>query len=277
MKPAAVVGFGGYPSVPPLAAAQLRGVPTIVHEQNGVMGRANRLLAPRATVIATGFPRLDKASDKIRAKAVHVGNPVRPAVIAAADVPYDAPARDGAFRILVFGGSQGARVMAEVVPHAVAKLDPALRSRIEVVQQARGEDLAAVTDLYASAGVTAECAPFFNDLPQRMARAHLVIGRSGASSVAELAIIGRPSILVPLPHSLDQDQLTNANALAEIGGAEVVIQERFTPDNLAERLTTLVSAPEGLAAQAEAARKLAAPDAAARLADLVLKTAARAA
>jgi UDP-N-acetylglucosamine--N-acetylmuramyl-(pentapeptide) pyrophosphoryl-undecaprenol N-acetylglucosamine transferase len=277
VRPAAVVGFGGYPSIPPVLAAQLRGVPTIVHEQNGVMGRANRLLAYRATAIATGFPRLAKAAPKITAKAVHVGNPVRPAVVVAAEVPYDAPTRDGRFELLVFGGSQGASIMAQVVPPAIAMLDAPLRERLHVVQQARGEDLAAVSDLYAASGVAADCAPFFNDLPQRMANAHLVIGRSGASSVAELAIIGRPSILVPLPHSLDQDQLTNANALAEIGAAEVVLQSQFTPEGLAARLTALLLAPEALSAQAEAARAMAAPDAAARLADLVLQTAARAA
>lgn len=277
VRPAIVVGFGGYPSVPPLAAAQLRGVPTIVHEQNGVMGRANRLLAPRATVIATGFPRLSKVSPKIAAKTVHVGNPVRPAVIEAARIAFDPPQREGRLNVLVFGGSQGARVMAEVVPPAVAKLGESQRARLHIVQQARGEDLARVTDAYQAAGVAADCAPFFNDLPNRMAQAHLVIGRSGASSVAELAIIGRPSILVPLPHSLDQDQLTNANALAEVGGAEVMLQERFTPETLAARLAHLLDAPESLSLQAEAARKIGAPDAAARLAELVLQTAARAA
>jgi UDP-N-acetylglucosamine--N-acetylmuramyl-(pentapeptide) pyrophosphoryl-undecaprenol N-acetylglucosamine transferase len=271
IRPRTVVGFGGYPTVPPLAAAELMRVPTVIHEQNGVMGRANRLMAPGATAIATGFARLDKASPRIAAKAVHVGNPVRPAVLAAAS-PYVPPAT-GAIRLLVFGGSQGARVMSEVVPAAVARLDAALRARLRIVHQARAEDIEEALSGYAAAGVEADIAPFFRDLPGRMAAAHLVVARAGASTVAELAAIGRPAILVPLPNSLDQDQLANARALEAAGGATVVVQAELTAAALSGLLARLLAAPGTLAAQAAASRAFAIPDAAARLADLVLRVA----
>jgi UDP-N-acetylglucosamine--N-acetylmuramyl-(pentapeptide) pyrophosphoryl-undecaprenol N-acetylglucosamine transferase len=269
LKPSVIVGFGGYPSLPPLVAAQVMGVPTVVHEQNAVLGRANRVLVPRATRIATGFPRLVNAKAEIAVKAVHVGNPIRAAVLDAARA-YEAVGETGRIRLLAFGGSQGARVMSEIVPPAVAQLDADLRARLSVVQQARAEDLAAAQAIYAAAGVEAEVAPFFRDLPVRMADAHLVVARSGASTVAELAAIGRPSILVPLPHSLDNDQLENARALQELGAATLVPQSEFTPATLAGLLTSLLANPARLHAQAAAASAYARPDAAARLADLVL-------
>jgi UDP-N-acetylglucosamine--N-acetylmuramyl-(pentapeptide) pyrophosphoryl-undecaprenol N-acetylglucosamine transferase len=270
-KPRAVVGFGGYPSLPPVFAAQLLGVPTIVHEQNAVMGRANRFLAPRAKQIATGFPGLVNTNPELAAKSVYVGNPVREAVRAA--VSAYVPPGEGEIRILVFGGSQGARVMSEVVPPAIGALDKGLLSRLKIVQQARTDDVEHVTTVYLKSGVQAEIAPFFRDLPVRIADAHIVIGRSGASTVAELAVIGRPSILVPLPHSLDNDQLENARALAGAGGATVMEQVTFTPVNLTRLLTDLLSKPQTLIAQAKAASAFARPDAAARLADLVLEVA----
>ncbi len=202
VRPAAVVGFGGYPTVPPLFAASLRGIPTVLHEQNGVMGRANRLLAARVTAIATGFRTLARLDPRLQSKITFTGNPVRQEVIAAAAAPYAAPETNGKLRLLVFGGSQGARVMAEVVPAAIERLAADLRARLGVVQQARGEDLETVRGTYARLGVAAETASFFADLPARMAAAHLVTSRSGASTVAELSAIGRPAILVPLPHSL---------------------------------------------------------------------------
>ncbi|HVV91793.1 MAG TPA: undecaprenyldiphospho-muramoylpentapeptide beta-N-acetylglucosaminyltransferase [Hyphomicrobiales bacterium] len=269
VRPRAVVGFGGYPTVPPLAAAELLGIPAVIHEQNGVMGRANRLLAPRATAIATGFAKLDKVSARIAAKAVHVGNPVRPAVLAAAS-PYEPPAGGSPIRLLVFGGSQGARVMSEAVPAALAALDAALRARLRVVHQARAEDTETALTGYAAARIEADIAPFFRDLPMRMAAAHLVIARAGASTVAELAAIGRPAVLVPLPNSLDQDQLANARALAAAGGATVMVQAELTAASLSGLLARLLTAPAALAAQAAASRAFAVPDAAARLADLVL-------
>ena len=270
IRPAIVVGFGGYPTVPPLWAASLRGVASVLHEQNGVMGRANRLLAPRVTAIATSFAdvRMDAA---FKAKMTFTGNPVRPPVIEAARVPYAAP--NETLRLLVFGGSQGARVMAEIVPQAIECLAPDLRARLMLVQQARGEDLEAVRAAYAKLGVAAECAAFFPDLPARLAAAHLVIARSGASTVAELAAIGRPAILVPLPHALDQDQFVNAGVLAEAGGAIRIEQRDFTPERLASEIARLAADPAGLARMAAAAKSAGTVDAAERLADLVIKVA----
>jgi UDP-N-acetylglucosamine--N-acetylmuramyl-(pentapeptide) pyrophosphoryl-undecaprenol N-acetylglucosamine transferase len=272
LKPRAVVGFGGYPSLPPLLAAQLLGLPTIILEQNAVLGRANRILAPRATRIGMGFPNLTNAKPAFLEKATHVGNPVREAVLKAAS-PYAAPEPLGEIRLLAFGGSQGARVMSVTVPPAIAALDADLRSRLKIVQQSRPEDLDNANELYRRAGVKAELSPFFRDLPQRMADAHLVIARSGASTVAELCVIGRPSLLVPLPHSLDNDQLENARALEAAGGGTLVVQSEFTPASLTRLLTDLLAKPQTLSAQAHAASAYARPDAAARLADLVLEAA----
>jgi UDP-N-acetylglucosamine--N-acetylmuramyl-(pentapeptide) pyrophosphoryl-undecaprenol N-acetylglucosamine transferase len=274
IRPSVVVGFGGYPTVPPLLAASWRGVPTVLHEQNGVMGRANRLLAAHVSKIATGFPVLQRLDARLRSKVVFTGNPVRPQVVAAAATPYGAPAPAGPLNLLVFGGSQGARVMAEIVPGAIERLAPALRARLSIVQQARVEDLDAVTRIYSHAGVADQCAPFFPDLPARMAAAHLVISRSGASTVAELSAIGRPAILVPLPHALDQDQRANAAALVEAGGAIMLEQRDFTPERLAAEMTALADDPKRLARMAQGAKSAGTNDAAERLAELVLKVAA---
>ena len=273
LKPSAVIGFGGYPTLPPMFAATQLGVPTVIHDQNAVMGRANRQLSGRVTAIATSFPGVLDGDPALSAKASFTGNPVRPMVIEAAATPYDAPVAGGPFRLCVFGGSQGARVMSEIVPPALEQVDAALRTRLVLVQQARAEDREAVEAAYARLGVAAEVAPFFVDLPARLAGAHLVIARSGASTVAELSVIGRPSILVPLPHALDQDQLMNAATLASAGAATVVKQADFTPDWLAGELTRLLANPSPLAAAAAAARAQGHADAAGRLADLVMKTA----
>jgi len=273
-RPAAVVGFGGYPTIPPVLAATLRKTPTVIHEQNAVMGRANRFLAPRVDAIATSFAGVLDREGKLNAKATRTGNPVRPTVIAAAATPYAAPDVTGPIRLVVFGGSQGARIMADIVPPAVERLARDLQARLAVVQQAREEDLARVTDIYARARVAAEVAPFFADLPARIASSHMVVARSGASTVAELAAIGRPAILVPLPHALDQDQSANAGVLERAGGAMRLRQDDFTPDRLAGEITALASAPQKLVAMAAAARSQGATDAAERLADLVLRVAA---
>jgi UDP-N-acetylglucosamine--N-acetylmuramyl-(pentapeptide) pyrophosphoryl-undecaprenol N-acetylglucosamine transferase len=270
IKPSAVIGFGGYPTVPPVWAATLRGIPTLIHEQNAVMGRANRLLAPRVRAIATGFAL--EREPMLAGKATRTGNPVRPAVIAAAATAYVAPQPCGPLRLVAFGGSQGARIMADVVPAAVERLARDLQERLSVVQQARAEDLARVKEVYARVGVAAEVAPFFSDLPDRIAAAHLVVSRSGASTVAELAAIGRPAVLVPLPHALDQDQSANAGVLAAAGGALALRQDDFTPQRLAAEIGALASAPQKLVAMAAAARSQGAVDAAERLADLVLAT-----
>lgn len=269
IRPRIVVGFGGYPSVPPLVAAAWRGIPVLLHEQNAVMGRANRFLAARATRIATGFAALGKADQSVRRKSIHTGNPIRPAVLAAAKIAYPSFG-NGDLRLLVTGGSQGARVMSDIVPAAVALIPPALRARLRIVQQARGEDENRVRAAYAAAGVEAEVAAFFKDLPARMAAAHLVIGRSGASTVSELAVIGRPAILVPLPGALDQDQAANAAVLGDVGAAAVMMQKDFTPGRLAEELMHLLRDPSHLPERAGAARGMGEPAGAERLADLVL-------
>ena len=273
IKPAVVVGFGGYPSIPTVLAATLRGIPTLIHEQNAVMGRANRLLAGRVTAIATGFAGVFDKDAALAAKATHTGNPVRPMVILAATRPYSPPDAQGPLHLLVFGGSQGARVMSEILPAAVERLDAPLRKRLNIVQQARQEDLATVRETYARLKVTAEVEPFFPDLPARMAASQLVIGRSGASTVAELAAIGRPSILVPLPHALDQDQRANAGILEGAGGAVRLEQDIFTPGRVAAEIASLAAAPERLTAMARAAQSAGVIDAAERLADLVLRVA----
>ncbi|HWM47165.1 MAG TPA: undecaprenyldiphospho-muramoylpentapeptide beta-N-acetylglucosaminyltransferase [Xanthobacteraceae bacterium] len=275
LRPAAVIGFGGYPTLPPVLAARLRGLPTLIHEQNGVLGRANRLLAPWVDAIATSFPRVLDARPDLAGKATHTGNPVRPNVIAAATTPYPDP-QAAPFRLLVFGGSQGARVMADVVPAAIELLTEAARARLAVTQQARGEDVGRVRDAYARAGVAAEVSDFFSDLPARMAASHLVVSRSGASTVAELAVIGRPGVLVPLPHALDQDQLANASALEAAGGAVRIDQPAFTPKRLASELGALMGDPARLRAMAEAARRCGTADAGDRLAELVLRIARQA-
>ena len=275
MRPAAVVGFGGYPTIPPVLAAGLLNIPTLIHEQNGVMGRANRLLAPRVRAIATGFPGVVEADPALDAKAVVTGDPVRQAVIEASAIPYPELDPIGHLHLLVFGGSQGARIMADVVPAAIERLAASVRSRLLIVQQAREEDLDRVRAAYARLGAAAEVESFFADLPARIAAAHLVVSRAGASTVAEVAAIGRPAILVPLPHALDQDQLANAEVLSRAGGAILLPQAEFSPERLASEITALAGEPDRLVAMAAAACAIGTPDAAERLADLVLQVARR--
>lgn len=266
-RPAVVVGFGGYPTLPPLVAAVTLGVPTIVHEANAVLGRANRFMSRFATV-ATAFPEVKGLAARER-RTVHTGLPVRPAVIAAATRPYREadPADD--FRLLVFGGSQGARIFADIVPPAMAELPEDRRARLVLTQQCRPEDMERARGALASAGVRHEIAPFFPDLPRRMAEAHLVVSRAGASTIAELATIGRPAVLVPLPGALDQDQSHNADAMGALGGAWHVPQADFTPARLAAEIVRLMDDPDALAIAAVQARGLAQTEAAERLADLI--------
>lgn len=275
VKPAAVIGFGGYPTFPPLLAARLRGIPTALHEQNAVLGRANRMLSKRVDAIATSFENTRGIDPSLEGKIVCTGNPARDVVLHAAGRPYAAPGPLGPVRLLVFGGSQGARFFSERVPGALAALDAPLRARLEVVQQCRVEDLDQVRQIYAAAGIRAELESFFRDLPERMALAHLVIGRAGASSVTELAIIGRPSILVPLPHALDNDQLQNATRLAESGGAWCIEQKDLTAARFASEIVRLVADPAALEHAAASARMQGRPDAVERLADLVETLAGR--
>ncbi len=272
LSPAAAVGFGGYPSVPTMLAAARLGLPTLIHEQNAILGRANRLLAPRVKRIATAFADLGAVRDADRARIVETGNPVRPAVAALRGTPYRAPGADGPFEILIIGGSQGARVLSEVIPPAFARLAEPLRRRLRVTQQARAEDIEAVRRAHEASGVAVELATFFTDVPARLARAHLVISRSGASTMAELAMIGRPAILVPYLHATDDHQTANARALQKAGGAWVIPEPAFTPAALHVRLCELIEGTEQLTRAAAAAYALGRPDAARALADLVVAT-----
>jgi len=263
---AAIVGFGGYPSVPTVLAAARAGLPVLLHEQNAVLGRANRLLARRATLIAGAFPGLAIPGSTPLAAT---GNPVRPAIAALSGLPYRAPASEEPLHLLVLGGSQGARVFSRVVPAAVALLPPALRTRLVLAQQCRPEDLDGVRAAYAGLGIAAHLASFFEDVPTLLSEAHLVIARAGASTVAELAAIGRPAILVPYPYAADDHQTANAASAAAAGAAWPLAERTLTAALLAERLTTLAGEPSTLAAAAAAAARSARLDAAARLADLV--------
>jgi UDP-N-acetylglucosamine--N-acetylmuramyl-(pentapeptide) pyrophosphoryl-undecaprenol N-acetylglucosamine transferase len=273
LKPAAVVGFGGYPTLPPLLAARLFGIPSLIHDANAVLGRANRFLAAYVSAIATSLPGVLDRDPHLAAKTTTVGTPMRPAILAAAAVKYTAPSPGEPFRLLVIGGSQGARVMSDIVPGAIERLEPVLWRRLVLTQQVREEDMARVRAVYDRLKIHAELAPFFTDLPARLASNHLVISRSGAGTVAELAAIGRPSILVPLPGSIDQDQFANAGVLSQAGGALRIVQSEFSSDRLASELSALAAEPARLAAMAEAARGVGRLDAAERLADLVAKVA----
>ena len=268
IKLGVVIGFGGYPTFAPIKAAQLRGIRTLLHEQNAVLGRANKMLAGGVTGIATSFASTKFLTPDLAGKARLTGNPVRTSVIEAARRAYERPQPNGRLSLLVFGGSQGARFFSEAVPPALARLPMELRHRLDVVQQARPEDAEAVGAAYRSQGINAEVSHFFTDLPERMAAAHLVIARSGASTVAELTVIGRPSILVPLPHALDNDQLQNASRLAESGAAWCIEQKDLSAERLANDIGTLLGDAGALAQAADAAKMLGRPDAVGRLADL---------
>lgn len=274
VRPQVVLGFGGYPTVPPLLAARLRRIPTALHEQNAVMGRANRLLATRVSAVALSFDKTKLLDQSAAGKAHVTGTPVRDAVIDWSARRYRPPATDGRVALLVFGGSQGARFFSDTMPEALGRLPAELRARLAVVQQCREEDIERVRDAYAASGIEAELATFFSNLPERIASSHLVVARAGASTLTELAVIGRPSILVPLPHALDNDQLENATRLGEAGGAWCIRQADLTPERLAKELGRLFGEPDLLARAAEAARACGKPNAVVLLADLIEELAA---
>ncbi|KQV82871.1 undecaprenyldiphospho-muramoylpentapeptide beta-N-acetylglucosaminyltransferase [Rhizobium sp. Root1220] len=273
LKPVVVVGFGGYPTVPPLLAATRLGVPAMIHEQNAVMGRANKALASRVQAIAGGF--LPEGTGLFPDKTVTTGNPVRPAIIAAAKVPYSPSNAGEPFNLVVFGGSQGAQYFSKAMPTAISLLDEELRDRLRITQQVRHEDMETMSSCVAQLKMSAETAPFFNDMAERLAAAHLVICRSGASTVSEISVIGRPAVLVPYPHALDHDQAANAAALAATGGAKVIAQAELSPEKIAAILTQVMNDPEKLARMAAAAKQAGKPDAANLLADMVEAIAAR--
>ncbi|WP_299349020.1 undecaprenyldiphospho-muramoylpentapeptide beta-N-acetylglucosaminyltransferase [uncultured Maritalea sp.] len=263
--PDAVIGFGGYPTFPPLIAATLRGVPTVLHEQNAVLGRANRATARFADIIALSFD-MTKFAEKFEDKCIVTGNPVRDLVVEAAKKPYPALHDDGPINVLVTGGSQGAQVFSDMLPGAMMNIPDQLRSRIHLVQQCRADDLKRATAVYAETRLNVELAPFFKDLPRRIANAHLVICRAGASTIFELAQIGRPAIYVPLPGSLDQDQLHNAQNMVDVGGGVILEQGNLSPHLLATELTKILCDPEKLKTMAQNAKKLSTQDAVAKLA-----------
>jgi UDP-N-acetylglucosamine--N-acetylmuramyl-(pentapeptide) pyrophosphoryl-undecaprenol N-acetylglucosamine transferase len=270
LKPDAVIGFGGYPALPSLLAALALKLPSLIHEQNAVLGRVNRFLAGRVRAIATSYARVRRLEPGWTAKTVLTGNPVRAEIIAARDVAFvaDAPR----LKLLVTGGSQGAAILNTIVPAAVARLSETLRARLDVVHQGRDEDAANVRETYRAAGIDAVVQAYFTDLPAQIAAAHVVVARAGASTVAELAVAGRPAILVPLPIATDDHQTDNAQGLAAAGGAIVITQPQFTAEGVAAALTTWLADPKALAAAAAGARSVGHPDAADRLADLVIST-----
>lgn len=265
---AAVVGFGGYPALPALLAGRAERVATLLHEQNAVLGRVNRLLARQVRALALSFA--ETARVPAGARMLVTGNPVRAAVVAAREAPFAVPSPGAPFRLLVVGGSQGARILSQVVPEGLALLPPAERARLAVVHQARPEDLTAADAAYRAGGIAAECLPYMADLPARMAAAHLVISRAGASTLAELTAMGRPAILVPFAAATDDHQSANARAFGAAGAGRVLAEREFTPAVLAGSVEGFLRSPESLVAAAAAARRLGRPDAAGRLADLVL-------
>lgn len=272
LNPACVIGFGGYPSVPTMLAAIYLGLPTVIHEQNAVLGRANRLLAPRVRRIALGFPATAGLRSSDHARTVHTGNPVRPAILAVGHAKYKAPQRGSSIELLVLGGSQGARIMSEVVPPALAALPARLREMLRVSHQARPEDLPGAEAIYRESRIQAEPQSFFSDVPERLARAHLAICRAGASTIAELAAVGRPALLIPYPHATDDHQTANARAFAEAGGGWAVSQAELRPDTLALHLEKLLSDPPALGEAAEHARKFGRINATRALAQLAIES-----
>jgi UDP-N-acetylglucosamine--N-acetylmuramyl-(pentapeptide) pyrophosphoryl-undecaprenol N-acetylglucosamine transferase len=268
-EPAAIVGFGGYPALPALLAATAAKLPSVVHEQNAVLGRVNRLLARSVDAIATSYPEVQRLKPKFADKTHLVGNPVREEVLALRDQDFPVLTEEGLLRVLVTGGSQGARVLSEVVPDGLAMLPPALRQRLQVTQQCRPEDLEAVRERYASHDIPAELGTYFEDMHERLADTHLFIGRAGASTIAELTAVGRPAILVPLPIATDDHQAANTREIVKAGGARMIRQDSFTPKELAKQIQALAKNPASLSNAAHGAWNCGRPKAARDLADLV--------
>ncbi len=266
-RPQLVAGFGGYPSFPALAASWLVFRPIVLHEQNCVLGRANRVFAKRAAIIASGFDDLDKLPPSAQARHTVTGNPLRASIVQKMDI---APSEtDERLNLLILGGSAGARILGECVPAALALLPKSLQNRLDVVQQTREEQLKSIKEIYAKANMNAECAPFFADVADRMVAADLVIARAGASSVSEIAALAKPSILIPLAIAMDDHQTRNAQTLAGAGAADVIFEEELTPQKLAALIAARLGDPDDLARRGAAARALAKPDAAGTLADLI--------
>ena len=268
-KPDAVVGFGGYPAFPALLAASASNIPTILHEQNAVLGRVNRLLAGEAAAIATAYPEVARLKATHRSKVVLVGNPVRESVKRLGEAPLPPFDEAAPLKILVTGGSQGASILGTVVPAGLGAMEPGIRHRLQVVQQCRPDDVVAVREAYAGLKIPAELMTYITDMPAKLAEAHLVIARAGASTIAELTAAGRPAILVPLPSATDDHQTANAREMAKAGGARMIVQDEFTPEMLAKQIEALAHDPEALANAAARSLSVGRPNAASDLADLV--------
>jgi len=268
-EPSAVVGFGGYPALPALLAAFKDGVPTVIHEQNAVLGRVNRLVARKVDAIATAYPKVERLRTRYEEKTHLVGNPVRDEVKALRDQPFPNLTADGVFRILVTGGSQGASILSEVVPEGLGLLPLTFRRRLQVTQQCRPEDIEQVREKYAALGIPADLATYLPDLPERLAWSHLVIALAGASTIAELTVAGRPAILVPYPSAADNHQIANAREMHEAGGARSILQHRFTAVELAKQMQKMALEPNALNNAAKRARACGRPNATEDLADLV--------
>ncbi len=268
-KPAAVVGFGGYPAFPALIAAHSAGIKTAVHEQNAVLGRVNRMVANRVDAIAVSYPQIERLAEKHKSKTRLVGNPVRDAVKRLREEAFPIIDEDSVFRVLVVGGSQGATVLSDVVPDGLAMLPVNLRRRLQVTQQCRAEDIEAVRAKYKELGIAADLATYLNDLPERLGWSHLVIARAGASTIAELTCAGRPAILVPLPTATDDHQTQNVREMVDAGGARSITQSNFTAKELAKQMQKLGLDPEAMINAAGRARSVGRPDATRDLADLV--------
>jgi UDP-N-acetylglucosamine--N-acetylmuramyl-(pentapeptide) pyrophosphoryl-undecaprenol N-acetylglucosamine transferase len=268
-QPTAVVGFGGYPALPALLGAFADDIPTVVHEQNAVLGRVNRLVAGKVNAIATAYPDVKRIKASHSEKVHLVGNPVRAEVIALRDQPFPPFIEDGVFRVLVTGGSQGASILSEIVPDGLARLPLNLRRRLQVTQQCRADDLETVRKTYADHQIPAQLATYLEDLPERLGWSHLVIGRAGASTIAELTCAGRPAILVPLPTAMDNHQAFNVGEMVRSGGARSISQSAFSPVELAKQIQKMALLPETLENAARAAKSCGRPDAVHDLADLV--------
>jgi UDP-N-acetylglucosamine--N-acetylmuramyl-(pentapeptide) pyrophosphoryl-undecaprenol N-acetylglucosamine transferase len=268
-EPSAVIGFGGYPALPALMAAQRDRIPTLIHEQNAVLGRVNRIVSGRVDAIATAYPNVQRLGKNREAKTHLVGNPVRDEVLALRDQPYPELTDDGVFRLLVTGGSQGATILSQVVPEGLGLLPEHFRRRLQVTQQCRAEDIESVRARYAALGIAADLATYIPDMPDKIAWTHLVIARAGASTIAELTVAGRPAILIPLPTATDDHQTANAREMAKAGGARTIGQRSFTPVELAKQMQKLGLEPEALANAASRAWAVGRPKAASDLADLV--------
>lgn len=267
--PSCVIGFGGYPALPALLAARAAKIPTVIHEQNAVLGRVNRYLASRVDAIATAYGEVERLDPKLWGKVHRVGNPVRPEVLALRGEAFPDFTDDSLLRVLVTGGSQGASVLSDVVPDGLAMLPPALRHRLQVTQQCRPEDLEMVRARYATHEIPAELGTYFEDMQSRLAAAHLFIGRAGASTIAELTAVGRPAILVPLPIATDDHQSANTREIVSAGGARAIRQGSFTPKELAKQIQAMAQHPHTLANAAHAAWNCGLPNAVGDLADLV--------